>query len=114
MIALAVKNEHEIYRKSLRKFLEKEAAPYFQDWEKEQQIPKSFWKKLGEQGYLCPWVDEKYGGVNADFIYSVILQEEMERIGTGMCGIGLHNDIVVPYIYEFGSEQQKERWIPGV
>ena len=113
MIALAVKNEHDIFRKSLRKFLGKEAAPYFQDWEKEQQIPKSFWKKLGEQGYLCPWVDEKYGGVNADFIYSVILQEEMERIGTGMSGIGLHSDIVVPYIYDFGSKQQKERWIPG-
>ncbi|WP_431027580.1 acyl-CoA dehydrogenase family protein [Lysinibacillus sp. LZ02] len=113
MIALKMKSEHEIFRESLRKFLAKEATPNFQQWEAEQSIPKSFWKKLGEQGFLCPWADEEYGGVNADFLYSIIVHEELESIGTGMVGIGLHNDIAAPYIYDFGTEEQKRRWIPG-
>ncbi|MBU8906229.1 acyl-CoA dehydrogenase family protein [Desertibacillus haloalkaliphilus] len=103
--------DHEIFRTSLRKFLEKEAVPFFKTWEEEKCIPRTFWKKLGEQGYLCPWTDEKYGGFNADFLYSVIINEEMEKVGTGMSGIGLHNDIVIPYIDSFGSEVQKQRWI---
>ncbi|WP_332647384.1 acyl-CoA dehydrogenase family protein [Lysinibacillus sp. 54212] len=113
MIALKVKNEHEIFRESLRKFLAKEALPHFQQWEAEKSIPKSFWKKLGEQGFLCPWADEEYGGVNADFLYSIIVHEELESIGTGMVGIGLHNDIAAPYIHDFGTEEQRNRWIPG-
>jgi acyl-CoA dehydrogenase len=103
--------EHEIFRRSLRKFLEKEAVPFYQEWEEAKQVPKSFWKKAGEQGYLCPWVDEKYGGSNADFAYSVVIAEELDKVGAGI-GIGLHNDIVMPYIDEFGSEEQKEKWLP--
>lgn len=56
-----IKEEHDILRRSLRQFLEKEAYPYFKEWEKQKAIPRSFWKKLGEQGYLCPWLDEEYG-----------------------------------------------------
>lgn len=112
MIALEMKSEYEIFRKSLQNFLEKEAVPYFNEWEKEKCIPREFWKKLGVQGYLCPWADEEYGGSNADFIYSVIIQEELEKVGTGMSGIGLHNDIAIPYINDFGNEEQKKRWIP--
>jgi acyl-CoA dehydrogenase len=67
---------------------------------------------MGEQGFLCPWVDEVYGGFNADFGYSVVLNEELERIGTGLIGIGLHNDIVVPYLAEYGTDEQKQRWLP--
>lgn len=103
--------EHEIFRKSLRKFLEKEAAPFYEEWEEAKQVPKSFWKKAGEHGFLCPWVDEKYGGSGADFAYSVVIAEELDKIGAGI-GIGLHNDIVMPYIDEFGSEEQKQKWLP--
>jgi acyl-CoA dehydrogenase len=103
--------EHDIFRKAFRKFLEQEAAPYFEEWEEAKQVPKSFWKKAGEQGYLCPWVDEKYGGSGADFPYSIVIAEELDRIGSGI-GIGLHNDIVMPYIDEFGSEEQKQKWLP--
>ncbi|WP_077213445.1 acyl-CoA dehydrogenase family protein [Bacillus dakarensis] len=104
--------EHEIFRKSFQKFLEQNAVPYYEEWEKAKQVPKSFWKKAGEQGFLCPWVDEKYGGFNADFGYSVVMSEEIEKIGSGLGGIGLHNDIVIPYIDEFGSEEQKAKWLP--
>ncbi|SET59386.1 acyl-CoA dehydrogenase [Salinibacillus kushneri] len=107
-----LKEEHEIFRESLQKFLEKEAAPYYEQWEKNKQVPRSFWEKAGKQGFLCPQVDEKYGGLNADFSYSVVLSEEFEKIGTGMTGLGLHNDIVIPYIESFGSEEQKNRWLP--
>ncbi|MBP1971281.1 acyl-CoA dehydrogenase [Virgibacillus natechei] len=108
-----LREEHDIFRRSLRKFLEKEAYPYFEQWERDQLVPRNFWKKAGEQGFLCPWVDEKYGGFDADFGYSVVINEEFERIGTGMVGIGLHNDIAMPYIASYGTESQKERWMPG-
>ncbi|MGY0694213.1 acyl-CoA dehydrogenase family protein [Virgibacillus sp. FSP13] len=105
--------EHAIFRRSLRKFLEKEAIPNFAQWEKNQQVPRSFWKKLGNEGFLCPWADEKFGAVHADFGYSVVINEEFERVGTGMVGIGLHNDIVMPYIDSYGTDAQKERWLKG-
>jgi acyl-CoA dehydrogenase len=112
MSGLPYTKEHEIFRKSVQKFLEKEAIPYFEEWEQNKCIPKSFWKKLGEQGYLCPWVDEEYGGLGTDFYYSVILYEEFEKIASGLSGIGLHSDIVMPYIHSFGNAEQKQRWLP--
>ncbi|WAA12074.1 acyl-CoA dehydrogenase family protein [Fervidibacillus halotolerans] len=108
-----IKEEHDIFRDSLRKFLEKEAIPYYNEWEKEKQVPRSFWKKLGKQGFLFPQAEERYGGFQADFGYSVVLNEELERVGSGLIGIGLHNDIVMPYIDSYGTEEQKQRWIPG-
>lgn len=112
MKASYIAEEHEILRKSLKQFLEKEAYPYYEDWEKKGEIPRSFWKKLGEQGYLCPWLSEEYGGYEADFGYSVIINEELEKVGTGLIGIGLHNDIVVPYLEAYGTEEQKRKWLP--
>ncbi|MDW0118826.1 acyl-CoA dehydrogenase family protein [Sporosarcina thermotolerans] len=106
-------DEHVLFRETLRKFLLKEAAPHYDEWEKNRLIPVSFWRKLGEMGFLCPQVEEQYGGLGLDFSYGVIIGEEMERIGAGLTGVGLHNDIVVPYIESFGSEEQKKRWLPG-
>ena len=106
-------DEHVLFRNSLRKFLEKEAVPYFDEWEKERLIPIAFWRRLGEMGFLCPQVDEEYGGLGLDFSFGVIIGEEMERVGAGLTGVGLHNDIVVPYIESFGTAEQKERWLPG-
>ncbi|WP_406945147.1 acyl-CoA dehydrogenase family protein [Halobacillus sp. SY10] len=112
MKASYITEEHEILRQSLRKFLEKEAYPYYDEWEKAGEVPRAFWRKLGEQGYLCPWLDEKYGGFGADFGYSVVINEEMEKVGTGLIGVGLHNDIVVPYLHAYGTEEQKQKWLP--
>lgn len=104
--------DHEIFRKSLRKFLEKEAIPHYEKWEEERMIPRSLWRKMGDQGFLCPDLDEKYGGSGVDWGFSVVINEELERVGSGLVGMGLHNDIVVPYINSFGSEEQKQRWLP--
>ena len=91
---------------------DKEVRPYFREWEKAGSTPRSLWEKMGEQGFLVPWADEKYGGFNADFAYDVILAEEFEKVGSGLAGTVLHNVIVVPYIYNFGTEEQREKWIP--
>lgn len=104
--------EHDLFRKSLRQFLAEEAVPYYDEWEQNHLIPKDFWRKLGEMGYLCPQVEEKYGGLDLDFSFGVVIGEELERVGSGLIGVGLHNDIVVPYIEAYGNEEQKERWLP--
>jgi acyl-CoA dehydrogenase len=109
---LYLSDDHDMFRRSLRKFLEKEAYPNYNQWEEERMIPRSFWTKLGEQGYLCPDIEEQYGGSEVDWGFSVIINEEIERVGSGLVGIGLHNDIVVPYITAYGTEEQKKRWLP--
>ena len=106
--------EHELFRKSLRKMLDKEAYPFFDQWEVNREIPKDFWLKMGSNGFLCPWVDEAYGGLGLDFSYSMILNEELERVGQGVSsGICLHSDIVSPYISSLGTEEQKQKWLPS-
>ncbi|MGV2940142.1 acyl-CoA dehydrogenase family protein [Mesobacillus sp. LC4] len=105
-------DDHEIFRRSLRKFLEKEAYPFYDQWEEERMIPRSFWEKMGEQGYLCPDIDEEYGGSEVDWGFAVVINEELEQVGSGLVGVGLHNDIVVPYITSYGTDEQKKRWLP--
>ncbi|RKQ19373.1 acyl-CoA dehydrogenase family protein [Ureibacillus endophyticus] len=113
MVKQFLTNEHQMFRKSLRKMLEKEAIPYFNEWEQNRGIPREFWLKLGENGFLCPQVGEKYGGLQLDFGYSMILAEELERVGAGLAsGIVLHSDIVTPYIESYGTKEQKEKWLP--
>lgn len=104
--------EYRIFRESVRRFLEKEAQPYYGQWEQDKRIPRSFWRKMGQQGFLCPQVEEKYGGSGVDFRFSAIMNEELEKVGSSMIGIGLHNDIVVPYLIAFGTEKQKEKYLP--
>lgn len=114
MKASFITEEHELFRKSLRKMLDKEAYPFFDEWEANREIPKDFWLKMGANGFLCPWVDEAYGGLGLDFSYSMILNEELEKVGQGVSsGICLHSDIVSPYISSLGTEEQKQKWLPS-
>ncbi|HDX9578538.1 TPA: acyl-CoA dehydrogenase family protein [Bacillus pseudomycoides] len=106
-----LEEEHHIFRDAFRKFLEKEAYPHYNQWEKDGIIPRSFWSKMGENGFLCPMVEEKYGGAEADFGYAVVINEELEKVGSSLVGVGLHNDIVVPYLTAYGTEEQKKRWL---
>jgi len=105
--------EHRIFRSTVRKYFEKEVIPYVEEWEEAGITPKSAWKKLGDQGFLCTSVPEEYGGLGADFLYSVIMIEEMSL--TNHCGLrtSLHSDVVVPYIVSFASEELKHRYLPG-
>jgi acyl-CoA dehydrogenase len=106
--------EHEMLRDAFKKFIDKELAPHHEQWEKDGIVPREIWAKAGENGFLCPWADEKYGGIEADYLYSVIMTEELTKSGCSGFALGLHNDIVVPYIYAFGDEEQRERWMPGL
>lgn len=112
MPAAYLQDEHQIFRESLKKFLQKEAVPFYDQWEKDGMVPRELWIKMGEQGFLCPWTDEKYGGSGVDFSYSVIINEELEKVGSSLIGISLHNDIVVPYFDSYGTDELKQRFLP--
>ncbi|WP_148358064.1 acyl-CoA dehydrogenase family protein [Peribacillus simplex] len=104
--------EHLLFKQSIREFLAKEAVPFYDQWEKEGGIPCSFWKKIGDHGFLCPWLDVEFGGIGADFGYSVVLTEELEMVGSTLGGISIHSDVVAPYIASFGTIDQKHRYLP--
>ena len=107
------KEEHDIFRAAFRKFMEKEVIPHHEKWEEEGMVPKALWKKAGEQGFLCPWLPEQYGASGADYLYSVVIVEEIARAGASGWAISLHNDICVPYLASYGNDEQKQRWLPG-
>ncbi len=104
--------EHQMFRQAFTKFVARELVPQLDEWEANREVPRSVWRKLGEQGYLCPWLEERFGGGGADFLYSAIIADELSKAGVGI-GFGLHSDIIAPYIHSFGSEEQKAKWLPG-
>ncbi len=105
-------SDHEMFRDSLRKFIETEAQPHHDQWEQDGMVSNEVWLKAGEQGFLCPMVPEQYGGVGTDFLYNCIVNEEVARSGCTGLGWSLHNDISVPYIVRYGSDYQKEKYLP--
>ena len=88
-------------------------TPRVEEWEKAGIVPKSVWKDFGSQGFLCPWLPEAYGGVGADLLYSLISMEEGAKTRFSGFLFFLHSDIIVPNLESFGSEKQKQRWLPG-
>ena len=104
--------EHEIFRAQVARFMEREVVPFHGQWEKDGQISRETWNKAGETGLLCPTVPADYGGAGADFLFSAIVLEELARVGATGPGFGLHSDIVAPYILHYGSESQKQTWLP--
>lgn len=105
--------EHQIFRESIRRYFEKEVTPHVETWEKAGIVPKEIWQNFGRQGFLCPWLPEIYGGVDADLLYSLISVEESAKTHFSGFLFFLHSDIIVPYIEAFGSEEQKHRWLPS-
>ena len=106
--------EHEDFRAMVRTFMEKEVAPHMEQWEKDGQVSRDLWLKAGEQGILCFDVEEQYGGMGAqDFRYNAVVSEELSRVGASGPGFPVHTDIIVPYISSLGTEEQKQRWLPG-
>ena len=106
-------NEHRIFRESLRKFFEREVVPNIEAWERDRKVSREVWQKMGDNGFLCMGVPEAYGGLELDFLYSVVLTEELVRTNHSGLGVPLHSDIVVPYLTSFGSEELKQRFLPG-
>jgi len=106
--------QHEQFRDTVRKFLDKEVAPHHAEWEEQGYVDRSVWTKAGANGLLCLSMPEQYGGADADRLYSVVMFEEIARAGFTGLGFGLHNEIVAPYIVRYGSEAQKERYLPAM
>jgi len=104
---------HESFRQTFRQFIEREIRPHQERWREQGQVDREIWRKAGAQGFLCPWLDEKYGGAGADFVCSVIVMEELARAYESGFAMALHSDIIVPYLASFGNEEQKQRWLPG-
>jgi len=105
--------EHQVFRDSFRSFIENEILPFHARWEKEGIVPREIWKKAGENGFLCMDVEEKYGGAGmSDFRYDSIVIEELADTGASGVYFSLHTDVVVPYISNYGTEEQKQRWLP--
>ena len=104
--------EHELYRDQVRKFVEREIVPHHAKWEKESIVPRSVWLAAGETGLLLPAIPEEYGGGGGDRLHSAIVMEELARVGASGPGFSLHSDIVAPYILAYGTEDQKQRYLP--
>ena len=110
------KEEHNIFREGLRQFLDKEVKPNIDEWEKNQQIPKSIWKKFGDMGYLGLNYPEEYGGIDGDFWYSVVFLEEISKVFSG--GFTITPTVIQymssPYIFHHGSERLKNKYLKGI
>jgi len=113
MEILKYTDAHHNFRDRLRSFLAKEVTPNADQWEKDGIVPKSAWKKMGRAGFLCTEVSSKYGGLGGDFLYSVIVTEEISRTYQNGLVASLHSDIVVPYITAFGSDKIRKKYLPG-
>lgn len=109
-------SEKALFRESVKKFLDAEVEPHYEAWEKNEIWPRDLWNKLGENGFLCVDMSSDYGGFDASFELSCVVVEEVSRAGYGALasGISVHSDIVAPYIMHLGSEEQKQRWLPGM
>ena len=103
--------DHDMFRDTVRKFLQAEAAPHHEQWEMDGMVSDEIWLRAGEQGFLCPTVPEEYGGVGADFRYNCIVNEEVARAGCTGLGWGVHSDVSVPYIIRYGSKEQKKKYL---
>jgi acyl-CoA dehydrogenase len=105
--------EHNAFRKAFRSFVDREITPHQQRWRDQGQVDREVWRKAGAQGFLCTWMDDKYGGPGGDFLYAMIIMEELANAYESGLAMALHSDIIVPYIYSFGNEEQKQKWLPG-
>jgi alkylation response protein AidB-like acyl-CoA dehydrogenase len=108
--------EHRIFREQCRSLFEKEFAPFHAQWERDGLVPHGVWKLMGDAGLLCTSVPEPNGGLGADKLTAVVMLEELSDLGlTGMAlNFAMHSEIVTQYLLKYGSQQQKEHWLPAL
>jgi len=104
--------DHEAFRDSFRRFVEKEISPFHAAWEEQGFVAREVWNKAGENGFLCMSMPEQYGGSDADKLYSVVQFEELARAGVTGIGYSLHSEIVAPYLLHYGTSEQKAKYLP--
>jgi len=107
------KPEHEMFRKSFRRYLKDKIIPFYDTWEDAGIIPREIWLEAGKNGWLCPTADECYGGPGGDFLYALIITEELYYHGLNSLFWGVHSDIFYPYLEKYATDTQKKKWIPG-
>lgn len=105
-------DEHELFRDSVRRFIASEITPHHRQWEKDGRVSREVWRKAGAAGFLCANVPTEYGGPGADLKFNAILTEELGRAGATGPGFAVHSDMAATYITNFGSEAQKQHWLP--
>jgi acyl-CoA dehydrogenase len=104
--------EHEQFRDGVRRFIEREITPHHERWEEQGQVDREIWSKAGAAGLLCPNIPEAYGGLGLDYLFNVVIIEELARASVTGPGFAVHSDMVATYIATFGSQEQKSRWLP--
>ncbi|MBU0809840.1 MAG: acyl-CoA dehydrogenase family protein [Gammaproteobacteria bacterium] len=107
--------EHSMFRDAFAAFLKKEVLPHQDQWEADGMVSREVWKKAGEMGFLLPWADEEYGGAGLkDFRYEQIMVEELAKVNEAGFMLPLHSALCGPYIAEYGTTEQKARFMPGI
>jgi acyl-CoA dehydrogenase len=106
--------EQELFRSSVRRFIQEEMVPQHRAWERAGVVPKELWREAGQQGLLCANVPEAYGGPGGDWLYNVVVVEELARAGVSGPGSGfmVHSEMVASYLLSFASEETKQRYLP--
>lgn len=106
-------DEHRMFADAVNRFIQQEAVPHHEAWEKAGQVSRDIWLKAGAMGFLGMDVPEAYGGGGIrDFRYNALVSEAISRAGVTGIGFGLHNDVTMPYFLEYTTEAQKARWLP--
>jgi acyl-CoA dehydrogenase len=105
--------EHELFRAQFRRFAEKEIEPKIAGWNARGMSDRETWRRCGEEGFLGANQPEAYGGAGGDFLYDAIVMEELARLRAHALMISLHSDICLPYLTSYGSDDQKQRYLPG-
>ncbi|HVK77726.1 MAG TPA: acyl-CoA dehydrogenase family protein [Kofleriaceae bacterium] len=106
-------SDHDLFRQAFRQFVDKEIKPNQKRWAEDGQVDRDAWRKAGAAGFLCPWLEEKWGGPGADFLCSIVIMEELAYAYESGFAMALHSDVVVPYLHTFGNDEQRRRWLPG-
>ncbi|CAH1786297.1 unnamed protein product [Owenia fusiformis] len=104
--------EHDIFRENCRRFYREEVAPNNDKWEEDGQVSYEIWKKAGAQGFLCCAASEEFGGPGGTWLHDIIMVEEQSYINHSGCGFGNHSAVVLPYLQNYGTQEQKEKFIP--
>src|SRR3981189_252459 len=105
-------DELEIYRQTVRRFVDREIVPFHAKWEEDGIVPRALWLKAGAAGLLCSTVPEEYGGMGLDYLFDVVVFEDLWGSGASGPGYLIHTDLVATYLLSFGTEEQKRTWLP--
>ncbi|MDJ0851519.1 MAG: acyl-CoA dehydrogenase family protein [Myxococcota bacterium] len=106
-------DEHDLFRREFRRFAEAEIEPKVEKWNREGKSDRDVWRRAGEEGFLGANAPEAYGGAGGDFLFDVVLMEEMSRIRAHAMMLSLHSDIIMPYLEHYGTEEQKQHYLTG-